>query len=108
MHRPFRSLAGIPVVEIPAKDKKLAADLNDRNVIFFNDSAEMPNRESSEFGGCRDVQKHFGAGLSGGCRFRLHRASSGMHSHRSGGARVFGYLDSFAGPLRDAIRYAGS
>src|SRR2546427_12893444 len=76
MHWPFRSLAGFPAVEIPAKDEKLAADLNDRNVIFFNDSAEMPNRESSEFGGCRNVQKHFGAGLSGGAPFRGHLPSS--------------------------------
>src|SRR5207247_10915554 len=80
LQRASRSLAGFPDVKITAKNKKLAADLNDRNAIFFNDSAEMPNRETGEFVGRSTVEKDYGWGLRGKCCFPLHRCALALPS----------------------------
>ena len=53
-------LAGFPRRKITTQDEELPADLNDRNGVFFYDSAEMPQRESRHFGGSWNIHKHFG------------------------------------------------
>src|SRR5262245_22006704 len=53
--RYFRFLGGLPAFEISAENEKLSPDLDDPNALFLNDSAEMPHRESGEFGRIRDI-----------------------------------------------------
>ena len=60
-------LAGFPAGKIASKDKEFPANLNDWNAIFFNDSAEMPDRKPCEFGGGGNVQKHLRSSWVG-CR----------------------------------------
>jgi hypothetical protein len=60
-------LAGFPTGKIASKDKEFPANLNDWNAIFFNDSAEMPDRKPCEFGGGGNVQKHLRSSWIG-CR----------------------------------------
>ncbi len=70
-------LAGFPAGKIASKDKEFPANLNDWNAVFFNDSAEMPDRKPCEFGGGGNVQKHLRSSWIG-CRSlsQYHSASS--------------------------------
>jgi hypothetical protein len=52
---PFVALAGFPALEITAQNEEFTANLHDWNAIFFNDSAEVPNRKACEFGGGWDI-----------------------------------------------------
>src|SRR2546429_2937463 len=71
-------LAGFPAGKIASKDKEFPANLNDWNAIFFNDSAEMPDRKACQFGGRRDIQEHLGAGVGWCCGFSQHRGNSSI------------------------------
>jgi len=64
--------ACLPAFEIGSHDEEFASDLNDANALFLNDSAEMPHRESGEFGCIRDIQERFLYRKSFG---RFHRTS---------------------------------
>jgi hypothetical protein len=52
-------LAGFPRCKITSEYEKLPADLNDGDGVFFDDSAEMPQREASQIGGRWNIHKHF-------------------------------------------------
>jgi hypothetical protein len=68
LRRPLYLLARFPVHEIAPKDKEFAADLNDRNAIFLNDSAEMAKGEPRHASRGWNVHECFGS-LGGSRRF---------------------------------------
>ena len=76
LHRPFDFLTRLPARKIPSKNEEFPANLNDRNAVFFNDSAEMPDRKPCEFGGSRNIQKHFRSGRIGGGGLSQHQSFS--------------------------------
>ena len=53
-------LAGFPGCEIATEYEEFSTDLNDRDGVFFYDSAEVPQREASQIGGRWNIHKHFG------------------------------------------------
>src|SRR5213079_3726265 len=73
---PLHLLARLPARKIASQDEEFSANLNDWNAIFFNDSAEMPDRKACQFGGRRDIQEHLGAGVGWCCGFSQHRGNS--------------------------------
>jgi hypothetical protein len=44
--RNFRSFLGLPPLEVGAEDEKFAPDLDNANLLFLNDSAEMAYRKA--------------------------------------------------------------
>jgi hypothetical protein len=68
----LQPLARLPTREITAKNEEFSPDLNDRNAVFLNNSAEMPDREACQLCGGRDVQEHLVSGLSRCCGFCQH------------------------------------
>jgi hypothetical protein len=56
--RNFRPFLCLPALEIGTQNEKFPADLNDPNLLFLNDSAEMPYREASQTGGVGNIKKH--------------------------------------------------
>src|SRR2546426_3437819 len=55
--RKFCFFAGLPTFEIRTQDEKLAADLDNPDALFLNDSAEMPHGKPSELCSIRNVQE---------------------------------------------------
>ena len=74
--RPPCLLAGLPTRKVATENEEFPANLNDRNAVFFNDSAEMPDRKPCEFGGSRNIQKHFRSGRIGGGGLSQHQSFS--------------------------------
>src|SRR5688572_21843681 len=56
--RSFIIFARLPAFEIAAQYEKFSPDLNDADVLFLNDSTEVPHGKPSQFGGVGNVQKH--------------------------------------------------
>jgi hypothetical protein len=56
--RDFRSFLSLPALEIGTQDEEFPPDLDDPNLFFLNDSAEMPYREASQTGGVGNIKKH--------------------------------------------------
>jgi hypothetical protein len=52
-------LTGFPSCKIASEDEEFPADLNDRYGVFFDDSAEVPQREARQIGGRWNIHKHF-------------------------------------------------
>ena len=51
----FTAVGKLPTLEISAEDEELPSDLNDLNLLIFNDSAEMSDRKSSELRGVWNI-----------------------------------------------------
>jgi hypothetical protein len=56
--RSFSSFLGLPPLEVGAEDEKFATDLDNANLFFLNDSAEMAYREAGQAGCVGNVEKH--------------------------------------------------
>jgi hypothetical protein len=55
LSRNFRFLLGLPALKIRAEDEEFAPDLDDANLLFLNDSAEMAYGKASQAGGVWDI-----------------------------------------------------
>src|SRR5262245_17407256 len=55
---PFFALARFPTLKITAQNEEFAANLYYWNAVFFNNSAEMPNRKAGQFGGGWNIEEH--------------------------------------------------
>jgi hypothetical protein len=71
--RNFRLFLGLPALKIRAEDEKFAPYLNDANLFFLNDSAEMAHRKAGQSGGVWNIKKH---PLRTSCRLQAHAKSS--------------------------------
>src|SRR5436309_15861929 len=73
-------LARLPTREIPPQDEEFPPNLNDRNAIFFNNPAEMPDGEACQLGGRWNVQKHLVSSRGRGCGLCQHRLNPPFRS----------------------------
>ena len=95
-------LAGFPSGKVASKNKEFPANLNDWNTVFFNDSAEMPDRKPCEFGGGGNVQKHLRSSWIG-CR-----SLSQYHSLSSLSTRFMHLAFQCANPPERVMKDTGS
>jgi hypothetical protein len=56
--RNFRSFLSLPAFEIGTQNEKLPANLDNANLFFLNDSAEMPYGKACQTGGVGNIEKH--------------------------------------------------
>src|SRR5881296_1761514 len=95
-------LAGFPSGKVASKNKEFPANLNDWNTVFFNDSAEMPDRKPCEFGGGGNVHKHLRSSWVG-CR-----SLSQYHSLSSLSTRFMHLAFQCANPPERVMKDTGS
>ena len=56
--RNFSFLRSLPALKIGTQNEEFPPNLDDANLFFFNDSAEMPYGEAGQTSGVGNVEKH--------------------------------------------------
>jgi len=54
----FTAIRCLPTVKISTQNEEFSTDLNDLNLLFFNDSAEMPHGKTRQTRCIGNIQKH--------------------------------------------------